>query len=63
MRVQRGDMEKRLQISTISFDGDMTLWDFLKVMRHSLKQTLAELQKQVPTQFQTRIAFKRKYLS
>lgn len=28
----------------------MTLWDFLKVMRHSLKQTLTELQKQVPTQ-------------
>ena len=27
----------------------MTLWDFHKVMRHSLKQTLAELQKQVPT--------------
>ena len=50
MRVKRGDMEKPLQISTISFDGDMTLWDFLKVMRHSLKQTLAELQKQVPTQ-------------
>ena len=39
-----------MQISTISFDGDMTLWDFLKVMRHSLKQTLTELQKQVPTQ-------------
>ena len=38
-----------MQISTISFDGDMTLWDFLKVMRHSLKQTLTELQKQVPT--------------
>ena len=38
-----------MQISTISFDGDMTLWDFRKVMRHSLKQTLAELQKQVPT--------------
>ena len=50
MRVQRGDMEKPLQISTISFDGDMTLWDFLKVMRHSLKQTLSELQKQVPTE-------------
>ena len=50
MKVQRGDMEKLLQISTISFDGDMTLWDFYKVMRHSLKQTLAELQKQVPTQ-------------
>ena len=49
MKVQRGDMEKPLQISTISFDGDMTLWDFQKVMRHSLKHTLVELQKQVPT--------------
>ena len=49
MKVQRGDMEEPLQISTISFDGDMTLWDFRKVMRHALKQTLAELQKQVPT--------------
>ena len=39
-----------LNISTISFDGDMTLWDFLKVMRHSLKQTLLEMQKRVPTQ-------------
>ena len=38
-----------MQISTISFDGDMTLWDFMKVMHHSLKHTLAELQKQVPT--------------
>lgn len=38
-----------MQISTISFDGDMTLWDFLQVMRHSLKHTLAALQKQVPT--------------
>ena len=27
----------------------MTLWDFWKVMRHSLKHALAELQKQVPT--------------
>ena len=27
----------------------MTLWDFQKVMRHSLKHTLAELQKQRPT--------------
>ena len=49
MRVQRGDIEKPLQISTISFDGDMTLWDFQKVMRHSLKHTLMELQKQVST--------------
>ena len=39
-----------MQISTISFDGDMTLWNFLKVMHHSLKHTLAELQRQVPTQ-------------
>ena len=38
-----------MQISTISFDGDMTLWDFRKVMRHSLKHTLAALQRQVPT--------------
>ena len=49
MRVQRGDMGKPLQISTISFDGDMTLWDFRKVMRHSLKQTLVELKKHAPT--------------
>ena len=49
MRVQRGDIEKPLQISTLSFDGDMTLWDFRKVMRNSLQQTLTELQKQVPT--------------
>ena len=49
MKVQRDDMEEPLQISTISFDGDMTLWDFRKVMRHSLKQTLAELQKRIPT--------------
>ena len=38
-----------MQISVISFDGDMTLWDFQKVMRHSLKHTLVELQKQVST--------------
>lgn len=49
MRVNRGDMEEPLQISTISFDGDMTLWDFRKVMRQALKQTLTALQKQVPT--------------
>ena len=39
-----------MEISAVSFDGDMTLWDFRKVMRHSLKHTLAALQKQVPTQ-------------
>lgn len=39
-----------MNISVISFDGDMTLWDFLKVMHHSLEKTLTELQKHVPTQ-------------
>ena len=38
-----------MQISTISFDGDMTLWDFRKVMRDSLKHTLTEMQKRIPT--------------
>jgi putative hydrolase of the HAD superfamily len=42
-------MEGLLQISAISFDGDMTLWDFEQVMRHSLKHTLAALQRQRPT--------------
>ena len=39
-----------MRISAISFDGDMTLWDFQKVMRHSLKKALAELRRLVPTQ-------------
>lgn len=30
-------------ITAISFDGDGTLWDFQKVMRHSLTQALLEL--------------------
>lgn len=38
-----------MKISAISFDGDMTLWDFHKVMRHSLKHTLTALQRQRPT--------------
>ncbi len=32
----------------ISFDGDMTLWDFEKVMRHSLGCALAELRRRLP---------------
>ncbi len=36
-----------MNISVISFDGDMTLWDFVKVMRHSLKLTLIEIQRRV----------------
>ena len=36
------------QIKAISFDGDMTLWDFKKVMRHSLSLVLDELMHRVP---------------
>lgn len=39
-----------MPISAISFDGDMTLWDFHKVMRHALKKALTELRRLVPTQ-------------
>ena len=39
-----------MSISAISFDGDMTLWDFQKVMRHSLKKALVELRSLVPSQ-------------
>ncbi len=43
-------MKETGQIMAISFDGDMTLWDFEKVMRHSLALTLAELRRCVPGQ-------------
>ncbi len=36
------------RIKAISFDGDMTLWDFQKVMRHSLGVALKELRRRVP---------------
>ena len=36
-------MSKLTGIRAISFDGDGTLWDFLKVMRHSLGHVLSEL--------------------
>ncbi len=36
-------------LTTISFDGDGTLWDFRKVMRHSLGHTLAELRRLAPS--------------
>ena len=35
-------------IRAISFDGDMTLWDFMKVMRHSLSIALSELRGRIP---------------
>ena len=36
------------QIRAISFDGDMTLWDFDKVMRNSLAHALTELRARLP---------------
>jgi putative hydrolase of the HAD superfamily len=36
------------RIKAISFDGDMTLWDFDKVMRNSLAHALAELRARLP---------------
>jgi len=41
-------MSRITGIKVISFDGDGTLWDFEKVMRHSLKIVLTELVKLTP---------------
>ena len=38
-------MNKITGIEAISFDADGTLWDFEKVMRHSLRHVLKELKK------------------
>jgi putative hydrolase of the HAD superfamily len=35
-------------ITTISFDGDATLWDFESVMRHALGIVLRELRRRIP---------------
>jgi FMN hydrolase / 5-amino-6-(5-phospho-D-ribitylamino)uracil phosphatase len=40
--------DKVAQIKAISFDGDMTLWDFEKVMRHALRCTLTLLRDRIP---------------
>jgi len=42
-------MDKISGIKAISFDGDGTLWDFEKVMRHSLGHALKELEQADPT--------------
>ncbi|MBT3374856.1 MAG: HAD family hydrolase [Lentisphaerae bacterium] len=42
------DNEWMCRIRVISFDGDDTLWDFGRVMRHSLKHALEELRVHVP---------------
>ena len=44
-----------MRISAIAFDGDMTLWDFHKVMRHSLKHALVELRRTAPTELASRL--------
>ena len=41
-------MNKITGIKAVSFDGDGTLWDFEKVMRHSLHHVLRELKKLDP---------------
>lgn len=41
-------MKGTRRITTISFDGDATLWDFEKLMRHSLSFTLDELRRRAP---------------
>ena len=39
-------MSKKLEkIKVISFDGDGTLWDFEKLMRHSLNKVIMEFEK------------------
>jgi len=42
--------ERLNTIKVLSFDGDMTLWDFDCVMRHALGYTLTALRKRVPGQ-------------
>jgi 2-haloalkanoic acid dehalogenase type II len=37
-------------IKVIAFDGDGTLWDFERVMRHSLEIVLAQLRRRLPGQ-------------
>ena len=41
-------------IRVVSFDGDGTLWDFEKVMRHSLSHALGELRRLVPAACESR---------
>lgn len=47
------------QIKAISFDGDMTLWDFQKVMRQSLGYALAELRRCAPSEASAKLTVDR----
>ena len=38
-------MKGLAEIKAVSFDADGTLWEFDKVMRHSLRHTLLELRR------------------
>jgi phosphoglycolate phosphatase-like HAD superfamily hydrolase len=38
-------MVRIASVKAISFDGDGTLWDFERVMRHSLQFVLKELER------------------
>jgi phosphoglycolate phosphatase-like HAD superfamily hydrolase len=42
MQGSAGQAYRFQRIKAISFDGDMTLWDFEAVLRHSLGRALAE---------------------
>jgi len=44
-RTERPSLE---QIRVIGFDGDMTLWDFHRVMREALEKTLQEIRRRCP---------------
>jgi FMN phosphatase YigB (HAD superfamily) len=46
--VQDSILPQLSRIRAISFDGDMTLWDFDKVMRRALAYALAELRGALP---------------
>jgi hypothetical protein len=47
------------QYKAVSFDGDMTLWDFEKVMRHSLSIALGELRQRAPGRATTELTIDR----
>jgi len=46
-------------ITTVSLDGDDTLWDFQKLMRHSLRHALTELRRALPGERAARLTIGR----
>jgi FMN hydrolase / 5-amino-6-(5-phospho-D-ribitylamino)uracil phosphatase len=47
------------RIRAISFDGDMTLWDFDRVMRRALAHALVELRRALPGRASTELTIER----